>query len=166
MEAERLKQCTGAQQTPDSAQHLELSDYGLNQLESEINQSLPTDAKEREKERRTAEKEAGIERVVVKRKKVLEDHHDDCGEDFGPLGDDFLSYFDAEADDEEQFCALSWDFGMNGSDFIPTTQDEMWEGKAPMVFDSFETFTQWDESRGRAQAFAYDDVAQLCGGNV
>ena len=39
--------------------------------------AYPTDAKERERNRRNADKEAGIERTVVKRQKVVEDHHDD-----------------------------------------------------------------------------------------
>ena len=42
--------------------------------------AYPTDATERERERRKAEKEAGVERTVVKRQKIVEDHHDDCGD--------------------------------------------------------------------------------------
>ena len=49
---------------------------------------FPTDAKAREKERRKAAKEAGNEHVVKKRKKVMEDHHDDCGEDLSSLMDE------------------------------------------------------------------------------
>ena len=41
--------------------------------------------REREKARRKAEKEAGIERPVQKRKKVMEDHYDDCGDDMSSL---------------------------------------------------------------------------------
>ena len=48
-------------------------------------QLFPTDAKAREKERRKAAKEAGNEHVVKKRKKIMEDHHDDCGEDLSSL---------------------------------------------------------------------------------
>ena len=48
----------------------------------------PTDAKEREKNKLKAEKAAGIERVVKKRKKIVEDHWDDCGDDMTSLGPD------------------------------------------------------------------------------
>ena len=41
----------------------------------------------REKNRRKKEKEAGNEHVVRKRKKIVEDHHDDCGEDISSLRD-------------------------------------------------------------------------------
>ena len=50
-------------------------------------QAYPTDAKVREKERRKAEKAAGVEHKVKKRKKIIEDHHDDCGEDLSSLHD-------------------------------------------------------------------------------
>ena len=47
--------------------------------------SYPTDAKEREKTRRKEEKAQGIEKKVVKRKKVMEEHYDDCGDDLSSL---------------------------------------------------------------------------------
>ena len=39
--------------------------------------SYPTDAKEREKEQRTLDKEKGIERPVRKKRKICEYHHYD-----------------------------------------------------------------------------------------
>ena len=42
--------------------------------------AFPTDSKVREQEARRAAKEAGQEIVVVKRKKFVQDHTDDCGE--------------------------------------------------------------------------------------
>merc|ERR1712051_687184 len=68
--------------------HWEL--YGAEAHSAQIaggTRAYPTDAKEREKERRKTEKEQGIERKVVKRKKVLEDHHDDCGDNMDSLSD-------------------------------------------------------------------------------
>ena len=65
-------------------------------------QAFPTDAKEREKNRRKKEKEAGKEHKVIKKKKIVEDHHDDCGEDLASLQDDDLvglTYPDFEAED-------------------------------------------------------------------
>ena len=41
--------------------------------------------REREKARRQANKEAGVQAVVRKRKKVMEDHYDDCGDDLSSL---------------------------------------------------------------------------------
>ena len=45
------------------------------------------DAKEREKARRMHEKDNGLERVVQKRKKIMEYHYDDCGLTFSSLHD-------------------------------------------------------------------------------
>ena len=52
--------------------------------------AFPTEQRNRQK----ARKQAG--HAAKKKKHIDEDHHDDCGEDFGPLGDDYLaqSYFD------------------------------------------------------------------------
>ena len=73
------------QRTPDSLnkrESLNLKD-SLNKKTSQESpqQAFPTDAKERERERRKAQKEAGHEHVVKKKKKIVEDHFDDCGDD-------------------------------------------------------------------------------------
>ena len=53
---------------------------------AELHVAYPTDAKEREKTNtHKAEKEQGIERVIQKRKKVMKDHHDDCGDGLASL---------------------------------------------------------------------------------
>jgi len=49
--------------------------------------AFPTDSRERQKAQQKLEKEQGIERVVKKKKKIVENHHDDCGEDLSSLGD-------------------------------------------------------------------------------
>ena len=67
-----------SQQTLDSAQH---------PIHSEEQAAFPTDAKVEEKARRKEEKEQGIEKVVKKRLKIMEDHHDDCGDDLSSLND-------------------------------------------------------------------------------
>ncbi len=46
--------------------------------------SYPTDFRERRKIREKAAKEAGTPLEVVKKKKIVEDHYDDCGEDLLP----------------------------------------------------------------------------------
>ena len=42
--------------------------------------AYPTDSRERQKAKEKKDKEAGIERVVVKKFKKVEDHYDDCGD--------------------------------------------------------------------------------------
>jgi hypothetical protein len=81
-----------AQQTPDSTVYtnpvVHPNDGDLGGSRPTGTQiAYPTDAKEREKARRQADKEAGVERVVQKRKKVIEDHYDDCGDDLSSLHD-------------------------------------------------------------------------------
>ena len=46
--------------------------------------AYPTDSKERERNKRQAMREAGQE-IKVKKKSVIEDHFDDCGEDLSSL---------------------------------------------------------------------------------
>ena len=53
-------------------------------------EAFPTDATQREKDRRKKQKEAGKGHKVIKKKKIAEDHHDDCGEDLTSLKDDDL----------------------------------------------------------------------------
>ena len=50
--------------------------------------AFPTEAKQKEKERRKMQKEAGNPHVAKKRAKIIEDHFDDCGEDLASLGSD------------------------------------------------------------------------------
>ena len=71
-----------SQQTPDSAV-TQGSPRGSGYTEPQA--AYPTDSKEKEKARRKAEKEAGIERPVQRRQKVMEDHYDDCGDDLSSL---------------------------------------------------------------------------------
>ena len=83
--------CSGAKQTPDSAVPVppgggQCADSRV-RTASEKQTFYPTDAKVREKERRAKLKEQGIEHVVKKRKKIMEDHYDDCGDDLSSLQD-------------------------------------------------------------------------------
>ena len=50
-------------------------------------EAFPTDAKQREKERRKAQKERGKPHEVVKKKKIVEEHYDDCGDNLDSLTD-------------------------------------------------------------------------------
>ena len=78
----------GLQRTPDSLNHTEISSRsssrrrgGGRQTPEANNQAFPTDAKEREKHRKAAIKAAGGTITVKKKFKIVEDHHDDCGDD-------------------------------------------------------------------------------------
>ena len=89
---------------------------------------------------------------------VVEYHHDDCGEVFGPLGDDTL-YAEESPSDEEVCCVHLTDLGMNGSEFVPETQQDLTLSSA-MHFEDLESFNTWNSS----QQSGFHDVAELCGG--
>ena len=67
--------------------------------------------------------------VAKRRPQVVENHHDDCGEDFSTLGDDFFT--DVILDENDDYLCLNEDtydivwldryLGMCGSDFTPQT---------------------------------------------
>ena len=42
--------------------------------------AYPTDGRERQKKKENTDKEQGIEKVVKKKDKIVEDHYDDCGD--------------------------------------------------------------------------------------
>ena len=126
--------------------------------------SFPTEQRNRQK----AKQKAG--HVAKKRPQVVEDHHDDCGEDFGRLGGD--DYFTDNTDsfyegmepltddsDDEDFILHTTDLGMNGSEFVPETPEEHSLTSA-MYFEDFESFNTWNST----QNTGVHDVAELCGG--
>ena len=136
--SDRCSNMCWSQQTPDSAQHTQRGGEGRTtetatppqnhiQGESRTTEPLepppvptyPTDAKVREKNRRKAQKEAGQEHVVQKRKKIMEDHHDDCGTDISSLHEKdttnlvFPCDFDTDdqlSDEDRDFCLVA-EFG-------------------------------------------------------
>ena len=131
--------------------------------------SFPTEQRNRQK----AAKKAG--HVAKKKPQVVEDHHDDCGEDFSPLGEDYLvqAYYEDLQHDQsghsqylqysgEAFCLLDWYCGMNGCDYNPACLEEFCENGTPVVFENIEAFARWDTSTTHNRVG--DDVAQLCGG--
>ena len=137
-------------------------------------ETFPTEQRNRQK----ARKEAG--HVAKKKPQIVEYHHDGCGGDFGPLGDDYYneSFVDMPSLSDNSggdTCDLiSWDLGFNGSEFEPTAQSELNEGHSSMVFDDVESFARWDEGEGyfavlppqvqASNSSPPDDFAQLCGG--
>ena len=56
--------------------------------ERDTEKAYPTDARERQKKKEKLAKERGEEKQVKKRKKFVEDHYDDCGEDISSIADE------------------------------------------------------------------------------
>ena len=97
----------------------------------------------------------------------MEDHHDECGEDFGPLGEDYFAEEDpyggieplTSDSDDEVCCMHLTDVGMKGSDVIPETQQDS-SAIGAVNFEDLESFMTWSSS----QKLGVHDVAELCGG--
>ncbi len=92
---------SGAQQLPDSlvadsraAASLDATCSGQQKVEREC---FPTEAKERQKQRRKQQKETEGQVVPKRRQKKVEDHFDDCGDD--------LSSLDVHIDMSKTSCA-------------------------------------------------------------
>ncbi len=78
----------GPQRTPDSHTHCSPQCVLPTKLDSTIptkTVAFPTDAKEKQRDRKNERKARGEVIVVKKRKFVVEDHHDDCGDDLSSL---------------------------------------------------------------------------------
>ena len=110
--------------------------------------------------------------MAKRRPQVVEGHHDDCGEDFSPLGDDYFSDVFVDIEDEDylylnedtdDYVSVDWHLGMSGSDFTPEGWSCLSESGAPLVFENVEPFARWDNSSYVPKG-SVDDVAQLCGG--
>jgi len=83
----------GPQRLPDSfpvvpPPGLQGTNYTLQPTSHSDQLAYPTDSKQRRREREKAAKEAGTPLEVKKKKKVIEDHFDDCGEDLRSLNID------------------------------------------------------------------------------
>jgi len=78
----------GPQRLPDSELHNPVDEeISAGSPDGRAADLFPTDSKERERARKKALKAAGKEITVKKRKTVIEDHWDDCGEDLRGLKD-------------------------------------------------------------------------------
>ena len=113
--------------------------------------SVQTEQRTRQK----AKKKAG--HVAQKKPQVVDDHHDDCGEHFGPLGEDFLveNPFDGESElsdgsGEEQCCVLATDL----------TQQDSADGSA-MSFEDLESLMAWNSSQRKGFTMSPSSVAGL-----
>ena len=75
----------GAERAPDSTNHLATGDNSNSHTSAPSPQAFPTEAKEKERENRNRIKAAEGTIVVKKRKQVVENHYDDCGDDLSSL---------------------------------------------------------------------------------
>ena len=121
--------------------------------------SFPTDSKARQNERRRKDKEAGIERVVVKRLKVVEDHHDDCGEDISSLGplDSLFCQSSSDEEEEDPIVENLTLFCLWGS----VTETIDCDRLQCMHFSDWEQSLAALASRGEGI-----DIAEICGGQA
>ena len=87
---------------------------------------------------------------------MVEDHHDDCGEVFGPLGEDFLVQHPFEVSGDLTSGSSGEECFFLAADFA---QHDLARGGA-MEFSDLESFIAWSSSQRRC----FHDVAQLCGG--
>ena len=98
--------------------------------------SFPTEQRLKQKAR------AKAGHIAKKKPQIVEDHHDDCGEDFGPLGDDpyFQDVLEGMTNSDEVNLP-SWDFGMNGREFTPEVSSDHGVTSQQMVFQCLESLS-------------------------
>ena len=68
--------------------------------QAEAECAYPTDAAERKRNAKRAAKEAGVEWITKPRKKAVEEHYDDCGEDFSAIEASLSHYGSTSVEDE------------------------------------------------------------------
>ena len=98
--SQRRPHVTQSSPTQRGALHGDVCASGNRQVEAA--HAYPTDAKEREKARRKKREAQGETITVKKRKKVVENHHDDCGDDLSSLTGCVFSHLNTD-DTEDEF---------------------------------------------------------------
>ena len=163
-----------AQWTPDSTQAAlpTTTVPPTDQTLAQESCTYPTEAKEREKARKKRLKELGQDRPVVKRKKILEDHYDDCGDDLASLD---LYKWDTEDEwsDQDHDQSLRQEFWIQSYPVDKTKVAQATEGgtpaagrdpRAPLAKDSkcpgckhSRSRNDWEHTRKIGEcAFPYD----------
>ena len=141
---------SGAQDLPDSTHN------PTNPNTSDT--PFPTDSKERQNEQKKRDKEAGIERVVIKKRKIIEDHHDDCGESLDSLTGDI---------DEADFAHSDSDSGTESDALCDGLHlHYLWGSAGPDLSHLQLTyFDTWDQTFAvLRRAGPGIDIAEVCGG--
>ena len=124
-------------------------------------------------------KEAGVERVVKKKPKVVEEHYDDCGQDLSGLGPDavedaadyYVTLLIQPSEERyerqdletcyEQASSLATYF-LKGSE---ASVDDYWprEREGLRITTCFEEF-YYVSNQVASSSYERDDVVELCGG--
>ena len=167
---------SGAQNLPDSAQGSAGADsaqggldhsrdsahtknVNLSGVSPDRSVTLPTDSKERQNEQRRKDKEAGIERTVVKRPKMVQDHHDDCGESLDSISTDL----DADlviTDSSEDEDVITDDIQLT----------HFWKNWLPVYLENnlqYVRLDSWKHMFATLQAYGTGmDIAEVCGGEA
>ena len=127
--------------------------------------AYPTDGRERQKKKEKADKEQGIEKVVKKKDKIVEDHHDDCGECL----DSIVTSLDAE---ESHFAfdqPDDWNYDAHETSVMDNIQFQYFYGQTGghhrnlvnvTVSNMEEFFKVLVEKPGTI------DIAEICGGEA
>ena len=126
----------------------------------EPEKAYPTDARERQKKREKLAKERGEEKSVKKRKKYVEDHYDDCGDDISSIADErqinLLVCEDSEDDDPtDQVDASYLAYMFWGSEMERTISPPPSVCTSPSIEEALVLL---------AAAGPGVDLAELCGG--
>ena len=127
--------------------------------------AYPTDGRERQKKKEKTDKEQGIEKVVKKKDKIVEDHYDDCG--------DCLDSIVTNLDAEESHFAFDqpddWNYDAHETSLIDNMQFQYFYGQPGghhrnlvnvTVSNMEEFFKVLVEKPGTV------DIAEICGGEA
>ena len=119
-----------AQNGPESDGNLPIQTD--NHVGDEGQVAYPTEARERQKAREKRAKEKGVTNNVQKRKKFVEDHFDDCGDDISSIVENIYAYHSttvildelSESSDDEDYSYLSYMmWGSNMIQSVSLSQD-------------------------------------------
>ena len=114
--------------------------------------------KAKELEQKKKDKEAGIERVVVKKQKIVEDHHDDCGESLDSLTGDI---------DEADFALSDSDSDTESDTLCDGLHLHYLWGSAGPDLSHLQTtcLSDWDQVFAVLRRVGPGiDIAEICGG--
>jgi len=128
--------------------------------------AYPTDQRRREKEARA--KAGGVKPTPKKKPQIVEQHFDDCGEDFSTLEEDPDEYLlscveEAEEIDDSVTCLTSWRFGLGGSRALLTSKhDFLVKPSQATHYHDMQAFSDGWASQARPPRDV--EVVELCGG--
>ena len=128
--------------------------------------AYPTDSRERQKDKEKLNKEAGIENFVVKKKKIVEDHHDDCGNSIDSIVTNLDTF---HMWDDEESASDSDD----ENDILDNIQlhlfrggDSLWEGDIASRIHTVSLSSTQELLAVLTRVKGKIDIAEVCGGEA